>query len=399
MTMSRKKAHFHSKLSTFLVVLLFLLGFYSPAPANPTENLSEKFLPWIIEYEMVPAGQDTAKLVPVDFSPFYQEKKHFWNILAGQHYQKYESYWFALASMDSNALYPSLYHIVDFHDERHFTMKIHNRERTNSIQTVSDLYIRYQADSFKLDYIGRFSHRNLNTDGQWMGDFPFINIDYAGYLHEYGLDTLVIDKHLYAYHLKENRFQFLAYLPWSLPPYTSNRKKQVFFLDQYQKLCSYNVPSRTFQWKAKVAEKWRRPSELSNNSSYFALFQPYFTSNWLVFRADTHIGIFSTLDGTIQKQISLNELHPKKTIALLPPIQVKDSVYYFYSTNKEERISIYDLHLLLIHGKDKPIVSSYRISSPHKGSINAIAVLPGLSGFWIKTGTQELGGVVYYDFP
>jgi hypothetical protein len=399
MTMSRNKALFRFKHTTSLLLLICLLGIYYPAPAIPIAQVSEKFLPWIIQYDMVPTDQGTTKLVPADFSPFYQEKKHFWNIIAGQQYPKYEPYWFALASMDSNALYPSLYNVVDFHDERHFTMKIHNREKTNSIQTVTDLYVRYQADSFKLDYIGRFSHRNLNMDGQWMGHFPFINIDYAGYLQEFDLDTLLIDRHLYAYHLNENSFQLLAYLPWSLPPYTTDRKKRVFFLDQYQDLCSYDVPSRQFQWKTKIAEKWKRPSEIGNDSSYFTLIQPYFTSKWLLFRADTHIGFFSSLDGTLQRQISLNELHPQKALALLPPIQVKDAVYYFYSTNKEERISIHDLHLLVIHGKDSPTLSTYRISSPHMGSINAIAFLPALSGFWIKTGTQENGEVVYYDIP
>jgi hypothetical protein len=411
--MSRKsgKSLARSGLTWFVIFSILMFTPPSLVPALSEESFPLKIWPWIMQYEYTQTRETTdghtgegmrkvTKLIPINFSPFFEEQKYFWNTLAANHYEKNKRFWLALTSKDSNKPYPSLYNIVDYHGEYHFSMMFHNRGQARSIRDASDLYVRYHAGSMEMDYIGRFSHRYLNTDAQWIADFPFIDIYYGGYFESFQKDTLVIDRHVYAIDLEEQSFQLLAYLAHSSPPFASDRNRHIFYLDQYHNLTSYEIPYRKVQWKIKVPKLWQRPSDLKDESSYFTLIQPYFAPEWMMFRADTHIGLFSTNDGELIKHVSLNEFHPEMPIALFPPILFGDTLYYFYTPRKAPGISTEDLHLLTIQGRDSPAFNVYRVSSPFPALMEAIAFIPEHSGFWIRVSTEEdKEQVIYYDIP
>ncbi len=390
-------------MKVLLVMICLALFFHLPAPVSSETQTSATAPSWLFYFKDSKDFSPSLSKLPVineTIFPLATEENSTWAYAKINSIYKKNRYWLEVSTTANEHAYPSLYHILDFQDEYHFILQYHNLERTDIIKDATDTYVRYHAPRHSLKPILRYSPWKLNNDSRLMGDFPFLHLHYAGYITPKKQDSFVLGSHWYLLHSKKKSFQLLSYLPFSLPPYTTDRSNQIYYQDEFQRLCCYDSSSRQIQWRALLPDRWKRPSKLKDWKAYFTLLQPYFTRDWLVFRADTHIGIFSMKDGSLLAEISLNELHPDKALAILPPVLFADTLYFFYSTQKAGRLNIKDMHLLSIHGNEHPVIRAFPLDAPFSAHMDALAFIPGLEGFWIKASALDgVRQVIYYDQP
>lgn len=355
------------------------------------------------------------------YSPFYDQKKHFWAELTACSIQHYDRLWISLG-YDDIPLHPPLENILDYHGDYDFMMKFPRDElllrnpKYWGLRHEMDSYFRYNAYKNETIFLCNlaFSSSTYKENRTGFTYYPAIKFVACSEQNDYAY--FLRNRFFYQLSLASSALNTYDYLQNLESPFASNRKNLLFYRSHSNYLNAYTIPQKKVLWSAPLKKEFDEPSfqemldwnaKTYHTEAYYRILAPYFTDYWFLFQAGNRFGIYSTNKGKELLNFSLETYMDTKDLYIFPPMVFKNSLMILYIQKKEWEQTMDKVGIIELRGKDKPIIKHYQLGSFVDASsfeLNKIAFFPNSDGFWLKISRDEsdyskLERIIYYELP
>lgn len=333
--MCRKK----SSLAGFFIALLCFYLFLNPFVLVFSQTpASVQRLPWILYFDRIlqKEDQDPSKNSNLEipchadiktYSPFYDQKKHFWAELASCSIQHYDRLWISLGYDQSIKFQPHIDNILDYHGDYDFVMKFPRVElllrnpKYWGLRHEVDSYFRYNAYKNETIFLCNlaFSSSTYKENRTGFTYYPAIKFVACSEQNDYAY--FLRNRFFYQLSLASSALNTYDYLQNLENPFASNRKNLLFFCSHFGFLNAYAIPQKKVLWSVPLKKELDEPSyremlDLNTRAydaePYYRILVPYFTDYWFLFQSGNRFDIYSTNKGKELLNYSLETyMNPK----------------------------------------------------------------------------------------